>query len=172
MIGVDEWNRVYGHKSRGLGGAVSDGDTAHEKHSHMVGACGTWLQGQVARTGGLVYATYTGRPTGKGTYGTPGIPDLAGWAMQTVTIEASVRLPSWIHLVPVDVPMPLYVECKVLPDKLNEAQKAFRKEAEAAGVRYFCVHWSGDPKDDPVADLRERWKDGAALAAAEGEGAT
>lgn len=154
-ISVEEFNRRYGRDSKGLGGAVFDGDPHHPKHSHMVGKVGTWLNEQ---RGVLVWATGTGRWTGTTTKGTPGIPDLVGWRTRMMALAlyedgkfAGVSRP----LRP--VPVLLAVECKVLPDKLNDAQKAFRKEAEAAGVLYFLATWDGE-SDDPAADLKAQWK--------------
>ena len=154
---VDEFNRRYGHASKGLGGAVDDGDARHPVHSRMVAACGTWLNEQLGGgERGLVWATYTGRPTSKGTYGTPGVPDLVGWVERDVAFFASKAMRPWLADEVVTVPQALAVECKVLPDKLNEAQAEFRRMAEAAKVLYYLAEWDGEG-DDPAAGLREQW---------------
>lgn len=174
-MNVDLWNRIYGHKSRGLGGAVDDGDARHPVHSRMVKACGDWLNGQ---RGVLVWATGTGCWTGKGTKGTPGVPDLAGWRTMQFVALAKHYTPAedehglggwggelWIHGPGYGTPLKgvdelhavaLYVECKVLPDKLNPAQAEFRRMAEAAGALYFLAEWDGEGAD-PAAGLREQW---------------
>ena len=154
---TEEFRRKHGHDSKGLGGRVEDGDAVHKQHSHMVGACGTWLQGKVAPTGGLVYATYTGRPTGKGTYGTPGVPDLAGWAVCPVTIGSNITFPPWMNLHETTTPVPLHVECKVAGDTLSPAQVEFRKMAEAAGCLYFEARWDGENPDEAADDLKRQW---------------
>lgn len=141
-MNVDLWNRIYGHKSRGLGGAVDDGDARHPVHSRMVKACGDWLNGQ---RGVLVWATGTGCWTGKGPKGTPGVPDIVGWAEQEILPTGPL-----LHA------LFLAVECKVLPDKLNPAQAEFRRMAEAAGALYFLAEWDGEGAD-PAAGLREQW---------------
>jgi len=134
----------------GLGGAVDDGDARHPVHSHMVSACGTWLNEQLGwGKRGLVWATGTGCWTGRGPKGTPGVPDLVGWRVTEYFSDAE-RL---------TVAQLLAVECKVLPDKLNDAQAEFRELAEAANVLYFCVYWSGEAGDDPAGGLREQWGD-------------
>lgn len=170
---VDTFKRLYGHDSKGLGGVVFDGDTVHAKHSRMVHECGTWLNMQ---RGVLVWATGTGRWTGKATKGTPGVPDLVGWRIMRVCATAEYTDPhkvfggGWggrLHIEPypdTETKMPqtayiaqfLAVECKVKPDKLNPAQAAFREEAEAAGVLYVLAEWDGE-SEDPAADLREKW---------------
>jgi hypothetical protein len=140
---------------------VRTGDPQHDKHSALVGACGRWL---LQQPGVFVFAVDTGRFTGKGCYGTPGVPDLVGWAVQSISIEASALLPSWIRCYDAEVPRFLAVECKVGKDDLTPAQKEFRKVAEKAGVLYFVARWSGEPGDNPTADLERQWN-----AAASGE---
>jgi hypothetical protein len=155
---VDTFNRTFGHTSRGLGGAVFDGDPNHPKHSALVKACGDFLQ---AQPGVLVWATYTGRPTGKGVCGTPGIPDLCGWVTRSYHIglrdggEGSEITGISRSLRP--VARILCVECKVGKDKLREAQEEFRKLAEAAGVLYYVARWDGVDPDHAADDLKKQW---------------
>jgi len=153
-ISPEEFRRRYGHESRGLGGVVDDGDIRHKLHSLLVRECGTWLNGQ---PGVLVWATGTGRWTGKATYGTPGVPDLVGWSRHKISIDMNIQLPPWAKCGAIELPLPLYVECKVLPDKLRPAQVEFRKLAEEAGALYYLAEWDGE-SDDPAAGLREQWE--------------
>jgi len=146
-ISSEEFDRTYGRKSRGLGGAVSDGDSRHKKHSHMVGKCGSWLNTQ---RGVLVWATYTGRPTGRGVCGTPGVADLCGWRHRSPH-EGPVHCGPFAIF--------LAVECKVKPDKLNKAQEAFREESEAAGCMYFLAVWDGKDPEAAADDLKRQWQE-------------
>ena len=150
---VDLWNKLYGHKSRGLGGAVDDGDSRHALHSRLVRECGTWLN---TRPGVLVWATATGRFTGKRCFGTPGVPDLAGWAERDVDIayDTNGYDVGWTTK---SMPLPLYVECKIPPDDLTPAQVEFRKLAEAAGVLYYVARWDGVDPDRAADDLKKQW---------------
>lgn len=129
----------------GLGGSVRDGDTRHPLHSAMVTACGNFLN---ARRGVLVWATATGRFTGKGCFGTPGVADLAGWLEQPI-------LPTG----PLLAALIVLVECKVADDDLTPAQKEFGRRATAAGAIYFLVRWDGEDPTKAADDLKRQWKD-------------
>ena len=159
-ISSDEFRRLYGRRPGTIGGPVDDGDSRHAKHSYLVRECGNWLLG---KDGVLVWATGTGRWTGKGMKGTAGVPDLVGWQARPMAF-AIYDDDDDETLVGVSRPLRpvarfLAVECKVGADKLNDAQKRFRDEALKAGAIYVEARWSGEIGDDPVADLKAKWKE-------------
>ena len=157
---VDTFNKLYGRDSGGLGGVVDDGDARHKAHSRLVRECGTWLN---TRPGVLVWATATGRFTGKSVYGTPGVPDLVGWRRTDFPIfgpPLDERLAiDCVEAATRKLARFVAVECKVGKDKLREAQQDFRTLAEEAGALYFVARWDGE-SPDPAREFREQWKQG------------
>ena len=164
------FRKMYGRDGSGLGGAVNDGDARHPEHSRLVRECGTWLN---AQHGVLVWATATGRFTGRGVYGTPGVADIVGWKLTHYPVFGGPPLDERLAIDCVEArtltcPRFLAVECKVGKDELSPAQKSFREEAEAAGVLYFVARWDGE-SPDPALDLREQWKQGSTLFEEQGD---
>ena len=163
-LSSDEFRRLYGRRPGTIGGPVDDGDSRHAKHSYLVRECGNWLLG---KDGVLVWATGTGRWTGKGMKGTAGVPDLVGWRTETARIAVNVENEAFgpdselqeMFWKPGAFARLVAVECKVLPDALNPAQEHFRDEALKAGAIWIEARWSGEIGDDPVADLKAKWKE-------------